>query len=182
MSKKKPQEVSSKQPVSVIRQSVAPIRPKAIDPRFDRSFGNFNPEMFKAAYSFVKPIQEKEKQVLEESLKKERDPERKAHIQRVLDRQKSMEKAQEREEFRKNVLKQWKKTELELVKQGKKPFFLKRSDQKKLELIARFKEMKERAAANGQTIKLDKLLEKRHKHKSSKQRTQLPAKPRGQQE
>lgn len=182
MSKKKPVEVSSKQPVSVLRQTVAPLRPKPIDPRFDRSFGDFHADQFKAAYSFIKPMQEKERQVLEESLKKERDPAKKAHIQRVLDRQKSAEKSREREEFRANVLKKWKQSEQELVKQGKKPFYLKRSDQKKLELIAKFKEMKERAAANGQAVNVDKLLEKRRKHKSSKQRTLLPQKPRKTQE
>ncbi len=174
--KSKPLEVSSKQPVSVLRQTVAPIRPKAIDPRFDRSFGEFHEDQFKAAYNFIKPMQEKERGILEESLKKERDPARKAHIQRVLDRQKAVEKSREREDFQKNVLKKWKKSEQELVKQGKKPFYLKRADQKKLELIAKFKEMKDNAAANGQTVNVDKLLEKRRKHKSSKQRTQLPAK------
>lgn len=176
--KSKPLETSSKQPVSVLRQNVAPVRPKAIDPRFDRSFGEFHADQFKAAYSFIKPIQDQERQLLEQSLKKERDPERRAHIQRVLNRQDAAEKSREREEFRSKVMKQWKKTEQELVKQGKKPFYLKRSDQKKLELIAKFKEMKERAAANGQSLNVDKLLEKRRKHKSSKQRTGLPAKPR----
>lgn len=170
----KPNEVSSKKPVSVLRQTFAPIRPKPVDPRFNRAFGEFNEESFKHSYGFIKEIQERERATLQNALKTEKDPHKREHIQRVLDRQQSIAKAKEKEDFRNAVMQKWKKNEKEMVKQGKKPFFLKRADQKKLELIAKFKEMKERAAANGQSVNVDKLMEKRRKHKSSKQRTQLP--------
>jgi hypothetical protein len=49
---------------------------------------------------------------------------------------------------------------------------LKKSDEKQLMLIAKFKEMKERA--NGQPLNIDKLVEKRRKHKAAKQHTKLP--------
>lgn len=174
MAKKSPQEISSKTPVSVLRQVIQPIRPKAIDPRFDRAFGSFHEDSFKEAYGFVKDIQKGEKNTLEQSLKREKDPRKASAIKRVLDRQKSIEKSKEKEDFRQNVLKQWKRTEREMVAQGKTPFHLKRADQKQLELIAKFKNLKEKS--NGQPLNIDKLMEKRRKHKAAKQHTGLPYK------
>ena len=85
-----PLECSSKQPVSVLRQVVEPIRPKAIDPRFDRAFGSFHEDQFKEAYSFVKDIQKTERKTLETSLKTERDPRKISALRRVIDRQNSI--------------------------------------------------------------------------------------------
>jgi len=167
-----PLEVSSKAPVSVLRQVVEPIRPKAIDPRFDRAFGSFHEDQFKEAYSFVKDIQKSERRTLEDSLTREKDSYKASAIRRALNRQDSIARSKEQSDFKHKVLQNWKKTERELIGQGKKAFHLKKSDEKQLMLIAKFKEMKERA--NGQPLNIDKLVEKRRKHKAAKQHTKLP--------
>ena len=167
-----PLECSSKQPVSVLRQVIEPVRPKAIDPRFDRAFGSFHEDQFKEAYGFIKDIQKNERKTLEDSLKKEKDSWKASAIRRTLDRQDSIARSKSQAEFKDHVLKTWKKTERELVAQGKKPYYLKKSDEKQLMLIAKFKEMKERS--NGQPINIDKLVEKRRKHKAAKQHSKLP--------
>ncbi len=165
-------ECSSKQPVSVLRQVVEPIRRKAIDPRFDRAFGSFHEDQFKEAYSFVKDIQKSERKTLEDSMRTEKDPRKAAAIKRALDRQNSIARSKDQEEFKNRALKKWKQTEREMIAQGKKPFHLKKSDEKQLMLIAKFKELKEKS--NGQAINIDKLVEKRRKHKAAKQHTKLP--------
>ena len=167
-----PRECSSKEPVSVLRQVVDPIRAKAIDPRFDRAFGSFHEDQFKEAYSFVKDIQKSERKTLEDSLHREKDPRKASAIKRALDRQNSISRSKEQTDFKHKVIQKWKKAERELISQGKKPFHLKKSDEKQLMLIAKFKEMKERA--KGQPINIDKLVEKRRKHKAAKQHTKLP--------
>ena len=167
-----PLECSSKQPVSVLRQVVDPIRPKAIDPRFDRAFGSFHEDQFKEAYSFVKDIQKNERKTLEVSMRTEKDPRKAAAIKRALDRQNSIARSKEQEDFKHRVLQKWKQTERDLISQGKKPFHLKKSDEKQLMLIAKFKDLKEKS--NGQAINIDKLVEKRRKHKAAKQHTKLP--------
>lgn len=170
--KHEPQEISSKQPVGVLRENFQRARPKAIDPRFDRAFGAFHEDEFKKVYSFVKDVQQSERQTLATAYERERNPTRAAAIKRALDRQQSVESAMKRDEFRRDVMKKWKKTEQEMVGQGKAPFFLKKSDQKRLELVAKYKEMKENH--KGQSLNIDRLVEKRRKHKAAKQRTQLP--------
>lgn len=171
-------ECSSKQPVSVLRQVVEPIRPKAIDPRFDRAFGSFHEDQFKEAYSFVKDIQKSERKTLEDSLKTERDPRKISALKRAIDRQNSIARSKEQSDFKHRVLQKWKQTEREMVAQGKKPFHLKKSDEKQLMLIAKFKEMKERAKERGAdgSINIEKMVEKRRKHKASKQHIHMPRK------
>lgn len=178
--KSQPLECSSKQPVSVLRQVIDPIRPKAIDPRFDRAFGSFHEDQFKEAYSFVKDIQKSERKTLEDSLKTEKDPRKISAIRRALDRQNSIARSKEQADFKHRVLQKWKQTERELIAQGKRPFHLKKSDEKQLMLIAKFKEMKERA--NGQEINIEKMVEKRRKHKAAKQHSKLPFRDNGRRE
>ena len=167
-----PLEVSSKAPVSVLRQVFEPIRLKSIDPRFDRAFGTFHEDQFKEAYSFVKDIQKSERKTLENSMHTEKDPRKALAIKRALDRQNSIARSKEQSDFKHDVLQKWKKTERELIAQGKTPFHLKKSDEKQLMMIAKFKEMKEKA--NGQAINIDKLVEKRRKHRAAKQHSKLP--------
>ena len=56
--------------------------------------------------------------------------------------------------------------ELARVQQGKTPFYLKKGEFKKLELVKKFKQLQ------GQDV--DKLLEKKRKRNASKQHTRLP--------
>lgn len=81
-----PQEVSSKRPVSVLREVIAPVRRRAIDPRFDRAFGNFNKDLFEKSFDFLADMQKDELQQLRHSLRKEQHPARREGLQRTLQR------------------------------------------------------------------------------------------------
>lgn len=61
--------------------------------------------------------------------------------------------------------------EKEAVKQGKKPFFLKRSEKKRQELILRFQELK----ASG---RLQKVMAKKRKKNAAKDHRYIPAQRR----
>jgi ribosomal RNA-processing protein 36 len=58
------------------------------------------------------------------------------------------------------------------VKDGKKPFYLKKSEQRRLELVAKYEELK----GSG---KLEKYLEKRRKKNAAKDHRYLPSTRRG---
>lgn len=57
--------------------------------------------------------------------------------------------------------------EREAVKQGKKPFFLKRSEQRRQELIRRFRDLKA-------TGRLEKVMAKRRKKNAAKDHRYVP--------
>ena len=118
----------SKTPVPVLRKVVPPSRPKPLDPRFDRAFGHYNPDLCSKSYSFIEDIQRDERKQLREAMTKEADPHRKHAMQRLLDRQVSVEATQRRDAERKAVIREWKTQEKDKVAQGKRPFHLKRKD------------------------------------------------------
>jgi len=104
---------------------------------------------------------------LRELIKKERDVDMKEKLQtqlsRMVDRQ-ATEAAQKR---RQEIKREHKRKEKDLIAKGKNPFFLKKSDQKKLELIDKFKQLKDSPKA------LAKAMEKRRKRNSAKEKTKI---------
>lgn len=81
-----PSEVSSKNPVSVLREVVPGTKKKAIDPRFDRSFGHFNDDLFRKSYGFLAESQRQELAMLEKTLKEETDPTKRFQLKQTINR------------------------------------------------------------------------------------------------
>ncbi|KAF8975472.1 rRNA biogenesis protein rrp36 [Entomortierella lignicola] len=165
--KNKPMEIGSKKPVGRFRQVVEVATNKRRDPRFDSLSGKLDTDLFEKSYSFLKDYQADEMKKLKELIKKERDPDMKEKLQlqlsRMVDRQ-SMEAAQKR---RQEIKREHKRKERELVSKGKNPFFLKKSDQKKLELIDKFQNLKDNPKA------LARAMEKRRKRNSAKEKIKI---------
>lgn len=170
--KNQPQEVSSKVPVSVLRQVVAPVRHKAHDPRFDTALGHYNADLFAKSYAFVGDLQRQELAELQTRLKATRDVREADRMQRVVDRLKSMEATKRRTENQKLLLKERRQVEQELVAKGKRPFYLKKTDVRRMELADKYKKLKEKSG--DKAIDVDKLVEKRRKHKAADQHRFLP--------
>ena len=110
LSTNRPQEMSSKRPVSFFRNVFqTKTKHEAIDPRFSSAFGEYKPELFRKSYSFIHDLRHKEKDVglfwfvwfylssqllliddrfvlkmLTDQLKKEADPETKVKIKTAL--------------------------------------------------------------------------------------------------
>ena len=169
-----PSEQSSKQPVSVLRTVTLPENTKAKrynDPRFDRSMGHFNPDLFKKSFNFIDDLQAKEMAMIRAQLRDRNLPESKREqLQALLQRAQSKKHQIERDEKRKTLVKEWKQQERELVAKGlKAPYHLKKSDLRRMEMVSEYKQ----AQAKGT---VEKLIEKRRKKKATKQHTQLPFK------
>jgi ribosomal RNA-processing protein 36 len=78
----------------------------------------------------------------------------------------SKRKAREKEDLEQKVLREHRKKEKSMIEQGKRPFYLKKSEQKKQALVERFGGMKERER--------NKVIERRRKKLTAKERKGLP--------
>ena len=170
MGKHQPQEISSKQPVSVLREIIPAEKKRYHDPRFDRNFGNYNPDLFSKSYSFFQDLQANETNELEERLGKEKDPHARSQLKFILERRRNRQRSHEQVQKSKKLLKDVQKAELGKVASGiKKPFFLKKSAQKQI--------LRDRADKDGKgktESQQSKSLEKKLKRRASRQKKRLP--------
>lgn len=142
-----------------------------MDPRFDRTFGKFEEAGFNQAYSFIGEIQKNEQKILEKEMNKECDVERRESLKRLYDRLGDMQRAKQQVLERKQIVKDHLKSEKVLVEQGKKPFYLRKSDVERLHLSKQFEKIKKKVKSDKD---LERILEKRRKRKDSRQRKHIP--------
>ncbi|XP_002983697.2 ribosomal RNA processing protein 36 homolog [Selaginella moellendorffii] len=168
LNKNRPMEISSKKPVGRFRDVMQTSKRVIRDPRFESLCGDYDESRFKKAYNFIYDEQlPAERQELFKSLKKAKDPElisekkneislMERQLQSERDRRKHAEKAAEQ-----------KRMERELVKQGKKPFYMKKSDKRRAALIEKYKELKTCG-------KLENFLAKRRQKNAAKDHRYVP--------
>lgn len=164
--KNRPMEMSSKKPVGRFREVIQAPKREIRDPRFESLCGKFDESRFKKSYRF---IYDEELPAERQRLKKElaKGGENMEEAQKRLDWiDKELREEQQRRK-REEATAEHGTKERAAVKQGKKPFYLKKSEQKKEELVGKYQELK----ASG---KLDKFLEKRRKKNSAKDHRFLP--------
>lgn len=162
-----PEEISSKKPVSWRRKVVSgPKRSNRVDPRFDPlvvgDWSAAQQTMSRKNYAFIDEIKEKETTQLRETIKKTKDAELKEQLKRQLMSSESQRKAREQKLREQMLAEEHRQKEKELVKQGKKPFYLKRSEQKKRLLLDQYQSLGEKQR--------EKLVERRRKKLASKER------------
>ncbi|EDU46623.1 DUF947 domain containing protein [Pyrenophora tritici-repentis] len=166
-SKHAPAVQSSKRMVSRKRNVVEVKKPVFRDPRFDNVSGP-RPEDYvvEKRYSFLKDYRASEIAELRNTIKKTKNEGEKEQLKKKLLSMESQQKARENKERLQDVTREHKKKEKELVKEGKKPFFLKKSEQKKIALVDRFQNMKAKQR--------DKVIERRRKKVTAKERKNMP--------
>ncbi|KFA60926.1 hypothetical protein S40285_05773 [Stachybotrys chlorohalonatus IBT 40285] len=166
-SKHAPQEQTSKRAVSRRREVVADTRPKPRDPRFDAPPPGGAIDAIKArkAYAFLDDYRESEMAELRAQIRKSKNPEHKERLKRELLSMESRKKARAKKDEQDRVLAEHRRQEKELVAQGKKPFYLKKSEQKKRLLTERFAGMSE-----GQ---VNKAIERKRKKVAGKEKKEL---------
>lgn len=168
-----PMEVTSKKPVSRKRDIVEIPKVKARDPRFDPVPGM--PEMdevrARKAYAFLDEYRETELKELKAALKKEKDPRKQERLKREILSMDSKKKTQERKDRERAVIEKHRRKEKELVKQGKTPFYLKKSEQKKQVLLDQFASMSKK--------KVEHVIERRTKKLAHREKKDLPFARRG---
>ncbi|CEP07660.1 hypothetical protein [Parasitella parasitica] len=164
--KNRPMEISSKRAVGRHRNVVQLQAEKRRDPRFDRLSGQLNQDLFEKSYNFLNDYKKSEMEILKESIKKEQDEEKQEHMKGLLLKMVSSDKQEQEKKRKQALLRERKKQEAELVKQGKTPYFLKRSEKRKLDLMDRYEKLG--------TKSVDRILEKRRKRNTTKDRKHLP--------
>jgi ribosomal RNA-processing protein 36 len=105
INKNRPQETSSKRPVSQFRE-VFQIKKNSVeterrDPRFDEKCGSFNEKVFKQTFSFLNDIKDKEMNDLKKLLKKTKNETKRKEIEYLLQRLQNQRTAQEEKEDKK---------------------------------------------------------------------------------
>ncbi|KAH8174127.1 rRNA biogenesis protein RRP36 domain-containing protein [Sarocladium implicatum] len=169
-SKNAPQEQSSKHPVSRRREILTDPRRHYRDPRFDTlgassSSSRTDELKVQKAYSFLDEYRESEMTELRKRIKKTTDEAQKSALKRELHSMESRKKTQERKAETERVLKEHREQEKEKVAQGKTPFYLKKSEQKKIALTDRFKGM-----SKGQ---VDRAIERKRKKVAGREKKEL---------
>ena len=170
-SKHAPTEISSKKAVSRRREVVPVAKRQYRDPRFEPVSGEIDDSRVKAAYSFLNEYREDEMKDLKTAIKVTKDDDAKDKLKRALISMESRKKAQMRKDKAQEVLDKHRKEEKELVRQGKQPFYLKSSEQKKRALLAQYGEL------GGS--QLDRVIERRRKKVEGKEKKNIPYARRG---
>lgn len=171
--KSRPREISSKRPVPVGRERCLGIDDgrhrgrsvrKGFDPRFEEHCGDLREQHVERNYAFMDGIRERRRSVLEKSLKRENGDESAAMELRQMQEEDGRKRNIMR---RREILREVREEEKEAVKRGKQPYFLKEKDIRKLEVKAKFKELKKIGGVK-------KYIEKRRRRLASKDRKLLP--------
>ncbi|KAH9065949.1 hypothetical protein EDB87DRAFT_1554613 [Lactarius vividus] len=142
-----PTEVTSKRLVSRRRTVVEDVR----DPRFSQLSGDFDPTKFRSHYDFLSDMRHGELKTLRENLKRARKlltssprdlrPEREAEVERLalaVKRGESSVNKDKREKVEQEALGAIAKEERDKRREGKKAYWLKNAEKKKLLLKARY--------------------------------------------
>ncbi|KAF7543133.1 hypothetical protein G7Z17_g10981 [Cylindrodendrum hubeiense] len=164
-SKHAPGEQSSKKPVSRLREIIPDPRRQFRDPRFDPLAGPVDEAKANRAYAFLDEYRDSEMADLRIQIKKSKDPDAKDALKRQLLSMESKRKSRVRREEEENLLRDHRKREKDLVAQGKTPFYLKKSEQKKQILVDRFASM-----SKGQ---VDHAIERKRKKVAGKEKKEM---------
>ncbi|KAL5698403.1 hypothetical protein ACHQM5_029447 [Ranunculus cassubicifolius] len=167
--KNRPMEVSSKKRVPRFREIIQVPKKVIRDPRFESLCGNLDTDGFKKRFSFLYETHlPAEKEDLKKQLKKTKDPEVVADLKNRLsfvDRQ--LKEAPSKHAAGKAILAEHKKKEREAAKQGKRPYYLKKSEIRERELVEKFNKLKESG-------KLQSFIERKRRKNASKDHRFVP--------
>eukprot|EP00455_Lapot_gusevi_P005975 TRINITY_DN12557_c0_g1_i1.p1 TRINITY_DN12557_c0_g1~~TRINITY_DN12557_c0_g1_i1.p1 ORF type:complete len:262 (-),score=68.07 TRINITY_DN12557_c0_g1_i1:18-737(-) len=164
--KNRPEERSTKKRVPYGVKLTVPKK-KSRDPRFDAACGDLKEAHFRQNYAFIDEMKNNELNQLSKKLKKLKDPIRKKELEaEMIKQQQELKKVQRADQMRKRM-EEWKKAEREKVKQGKQPYFLKKSVAKQLAIVDQYEELKKQG-------KLESYMAKRRKKNAAKDHRYIP--------
>ncbi|KAL8676570.1 MAG: hypothetical protein Q9186_006919 [Xanthomendoza sp. 1 TL-2023] len=165
-SKHAPAEMSSKKAVSRKREVVPTTKRDVRDPRFEPVSGTLDEEKARENYSFLNGYRDSEMLDLKIQIRQTKDANVKERLKRSLLSMESRKKTQQMKDQEQEIQRSHRVKEKELVKQGKRPFYLKKGEQKQLALLQRFEGIKGK--------RLGKVIERRRKKNAQKDRRDMP--------
>lgn len=166
-SKHAPMAQASNRQVTRKRQVIDVPKRQVRDPRFGPLGGPVDDAALAKKYSFINDYQDSEMAELKAAIKKSKNEDDKAVLKRKLLSMESKKKARENKEREQAVVREHRKKEKEAIAQGKNPFYLKKSEQKKQALVNKFDSMKSKDR--------ERLIERRRKKVSQKEKKNMPA-------
>lgn len=166
--KNRPREMSSKHPARTENLTVHSRKAAPRDPRFDSLCGSFNEKGFRHAYSFVSDLRAQEKEQLKQELKTHTDPSRKDKIKYLLQRMENQDREETQHKKKLQRKREQQNARIELLRQGKKPRYQTKSEERVLDLVEQYEELKESG-------KLQKHIRKHRKRNVQKDRKRLNA-------
>ncbi|KIM21745.1 hypothetical protein M408DRAFT_333288 [Serendipita vermifera MAFF 305830] len=171
-----PMEMSSKRQVTRRRTVVEVTAPKNRDPRFGEAVGEYSAEHFLHNYEFLSGVRQGELQTIRESLARAKRllgsspaalrAERQAEVDKLERTMKRAESAIERTKrtaFERETMLKVKRDERQKRASGKREWHLKKGDEKKLQLQARFDSMSGKEAKKAIEKKRKKIAQKEKK-------------------
>ncbi|KAI5322781.1 hypothetical protein L3X38_031853 [Prunus dulcis] len=168
VNKNRPMEVSCKKPVTRFREIIQGSKKVVRDPRFESLCGTLDVDGFRKRYDFLFANElPAEREELQKQVKKSKDPEVIEELKKRIswiDKQLKSESAKRTEAA---ILAEHKQKEREAAKQGKQPFFLKKSEIRKKRLMEKYKQLK----GSG---KLEAFIEKRRRKNAAKDHRFMP--------
>lgn len=168
--KNRPMEVSSTKRVSRFREVIQAPKKVARDPRFESLCGKFDEEGFKKRYNFIyEESLPAEKEKLQKQLRSSEDPRVIEELENRIawiDKQMKADSTKTKTRTAK-IMSEHKKRAREAVKQGKRPFYIKKSEVRKQLHIEKYNKLK----ASG---KLDSFLENKRRRNAAKDRKFMP--------
>ncbi|KAH9050445.1 hypothetical protein EDB84DRAFT_374569 [Lactarius hengduanensis] len=178
-----PTEVTSKRPVSRRRTVVEVQKMDVRDPRFSQLSGGFDATKFRSHYNFLSDMRQGELKTLRENLKRARKllassprdlrPEREAEVERLalaVKRGESSVNKDKREKVEQEALGAIAKEERDKRQEGKKAYWLKNAEKKKLLLKARY----DAAAVEGGKRAVKKIVQRKRRKLSQKETKSRP--------
>ncbi|KAK6001404.1 hypothetical protein QM012_002735 [Aureobasidium pullulans] len=166
-SKHAPMAQASNRQVTRKRQVIDVPKRQVRDPRFGPLGGPVDDAALAKKYSFINDYQDSEMAELKAAIKKSKNEDDKEVLKRKLLSMESKKKARENKEREQAVVREHRKKEKEAIAQGKNPFYLKKSEQKKQALVNKFDSMKSKDR--------ERLIERRRKKVSQREKKNMPA-------
>ncbi|XP_050230397.1 uncharacterized protein LOC126679419 isoform X2 [Mercurialis annua] len=171
--KNRPMEASCKKPVTRFREIFQAPKKVIRDPRFESLCGNLDVDGFRKRYNFLyEDNLPAEREELKGQLKKSKDPkvvEQLKHDISLIDKELRFESKKQTDAA---ILAEHKKKERVAAKNGKQPFYLKKSEVRKQRLVEKYNKLKESG-------KLESFIEKRRKKNASKDHRYMPYRKSG---
>ncbi|PSN40599.1 Ribosomal RNA processing protein 36 [Blattella germanica] len=164
--KNRPREMSSKRPMPTDHLIIKTKKTIPRDPRFDSLCGTYDEKVFRRSYAFLDRIRSKEKFKLKKELKTETDTGRKEEIKYLIQRMENQEREKKKLQMKNKRKQEEHNANIDMLRQGKKPVYIKKSEKKVLELVDQFEELKK-------TGKLNKHIEKQRKKNARKDKRKL---------
>jgi len=163
LNKNRPIELSARKQVP--HRVITPqVKEKIVrDPRFDDLSGEFDEKIFKHNYEFVSDIRIKEKEELKKMIYNEKETGKRSQMKKLLKRMEQQEADEKKKEAKERREKERKKEEMQKVKEGKKPYFLKKGEKRALEDSEHKKELEKSG-------KLQKYMERKSKKEKTKEK------------